>query len=66
MLHQLPDRVARRAGEVEAELRTLVDGGPPALAMLPRAMCELVGLDKAFVYALRQKGEGFRLDHRLR
>jgi DNA-binding CsgD family transcriptional regulator len=58
----LPDTVTRRVGEVEAELRTLVDGGPPALAMLPRAMCELVGSEKAFVYALRQKGEGHSVD----
>jgi hypothetical protein len=55
-MSRLPARVLSRIREIQAELRTVVDGGPPALEMVTAALPELLGVDKALGYGLGPKG----------
>ena len=59
---RLPDDIVSRIREVEADLGVLVDGGPPALEIVPPALCELLSANKALVYTLRPGAEGVCLD----
>ena len=55
---RLPEQILCRVREVEAELRTLVDGGPSAIEMVPHAMLALVCADKAVSCEFCQRGVG--------
>jgi DNA-binding CsgD family transcriptional regulator len=59
---RLPDDIVSRTREVEADLGVFVDGGPPALEIVPSAVCELLSANKALVYTLRPGAEGVCLD----
>jgi DNA-binding CsgD family transcriptional regulator len=53
---------ARRVGEVEAALRTIVDGGPSALSWLPEALRTTLDSEKAFSCTYTQRARGLGLD----
>jgi DNA-binding CsgD family transcriptional regulator len=61
-LARLPHSIVNRIHDVVAELRTLVDGGPSALAMVPRALSELVHADVAGAGVLGQHGDRVRVE----
>jgi DNA-binding CsgD family transcriptional regulator len=55
---RLPDNILARIHDVEAELRTVVDGGPSSLETVPRALLELVCADQAVTCRFCQRGVG--------
>jgi DNA-binding CsgD family transcriptional regulator len=50
-----------RIHAIEADLRVVVDGGPPALDRVTAALPELLDVDRACSYALVPRGDGLRL-----
>ncbi len=61
---RLPDRIVARVRAIEADLATLVDGGPPALARMTPALAELLDAEVplSIVYAPRDDREGVRVE----
>jgi DNA-binding CsgD family transcriptional regulator len=51
-----------RLREIQNELRTLVDGAPPALGALVPAMRDLLRVDRMLAYVLAPRGEGLRIE----
>jgi DNA-binding CsgD family transcriptional regulator len=62
----VPVRVAPRIleaiQEIESDLATLVEGGPPALARITPALTEILGTKKTASYGLGPRGKGLRVE----
>jgi PAS domain-containing protein len=60
---RLADTILNRIREIEAELRTIIDGGPTALAMLAPALRELLAAEQSVTMVLGPRGDGLQVDH---
>src|SRR3954447_8742814 len=62
-MRRLEPQDTSRVREVQNELRTLIDGAPPALDGLIPALRDLMNVDRLLAYILAPRGEGLKIEY---